>query len=696
MPEKMIIANRYEIKMETGNDSIGREYKAWDIELESVVRLKRLHDHLVDHALLIRQFQRELLVLRKLSHPNIIKGYEFGQSARDIFFTTEYPEGEDLKAVLRRNPLELQQVVRIFKAFLDVLAHVHYFGILHRDLKPEVIYITQDGETKVGGFGMGRMTDLSIMTMRSQLMGSPYYSSPELLSGKTLDMTSDFYSCGAILAEMLTGRRLFPQSSVVEQLQQKSKLLQHWSRHLGLEPGSEKGVLIDALLPKLLDPEPMNRWQSEHEIRDVLDSIGTKNVPVAMESGQLEELSDLSKSPDEQQCPSCGDILIEEENACLACGFSRDVVKSWGKGPYTLSLVTRYKKVVKGDKVQWKDNTIKDEAIPKMEAIKLLKIFYGDLTEDDTAQLSKEFLLAQNVDQNTAGKIEKLFSNKGLRVRKIYTGRLGKMVMKILTKLSKKIEPVKAMIIMFLIIGAIPAELMVRNSYLLKYPALNTFYLAYGSTLFTVSAVSVLAVLYAGLIWRVVIGLPSKGPDVHLIEGESATELSTVPDALTTEYNKIKSLKHRQQARHLFQQSKRFFRKLGNRETTVAVRQAVEDMQKESFRLLAALPEYDPEQEGQILSDLNRLVSRFSTADEDVNTELIEVQRDIEASLQEIDEVKFLHNRMDNRIQNIIHELNVLGNEVESFHDDELNEKTGSIITILQSLKGEIPYRKEV
>ena len=164
----------------------------------------------VDRAF-VERFRREAQAAAKLSHPNIVPVFDWGEDASSYFIVMEFVDGRPLSAVLRETgPLEPSRAAEIASQVAAALASAHRHGVVHRDIKPGNVLITDDGQVKVTDFGIARAVNTEeSLTQTGAVMGTATYFSPEQAEGIGVDARTDIYSLGVVLFEMLTGRPPF-------------------------------------------------------------------------------------------------------------------------------------------------------------------------------------------------------------------------------------------------------------------------------------------------------------------------------------------------------------------------------------------------------------------------------------------------------------------------------------------------------
>lgn len=164
----------------------------------------------------IERFNREARAAGRLSHPNIVTIYEYGEDQGNYFIAMEFLRGQTLRDALQaRGVLPLKEAVEIACQMLDALQYAHVSGVIHRDIKPDNIFILPGGQVKLTDFGIARLTEEASLTSDGQIFGTPSYMSPEQIEGRGIDFRSDLFSLGVLLYEMLAGRKPFTGDSVV-------------------------------------------------------------------------------------------------------------------------------------------------------------------------------------------------------------------------------------------------------------------------------------------------------------------------------------------------------------------------------------------------------------------------------------------------------------------------------------------------
>lgn len=197
----------YRVVQQLGHGGMSTVYKAYHAALDRHVALKVLHPAFKGDSNFLERFQREARIVAKLTHPHIVPVYDFSEHEGTPYLVMRYIEGRTLKAELaEQGPLPLERIVRILRPVCDALEYAHGQGILHRDVKPSNILLSQEGRTYVTDFGLARMVLAGDSTIsQDRMIGTPQYISPEQAKGDALDRRTDLYSLGVVVFEMLTG-----------------------------------------------------------------------------------------------------------------------------------------------------------------------------------------------------------------------------------------------------------------------------------------------------------------------------------------------------------------------------------------------------------------------------------------------------------------------------------------------------------
>jgi serine/threonine-protein kinase len=207
--EGRLLDGRYSVRSRIARGGMATVYLALDKRLGRDVALKVMHHHLADDESFTSRFVREARSAARLSHPSVVQVYDQGSDGDLLYLAMEYLPGRTLREVLiERGVLTPSEALTVFEPILDALSAAHRAGIVHRDVKPENVILTDDGRVKVADFGLARGATASAATT-GQLMGTVAYLSPELVTRGIADARSDVYASGIMLFEMLTGCQPF-------------------------------------------------------------------------------------------------------------------------------------------------------------------------------------------------------------------------------------------------------------------------------------------------------------------------------------------------------------------------------------------------------------------------------------------------------------------------------------------------------
>jgi serine/threonine-protein kinase len=265
---------RYAIAHRLGEGGMGVVYAAVDERLERPVAVKLMRPFAGDETAR-RRFWREARVAASVSHPHICHLYEVGEDGGEPFIAMELLEGEPLSERLRSGPLSVEQALPVTLEILDALAALHARGIVHRDLKPSNVFLTPHG-VKLLDFGLARPIgplpggaagSLDALTATGVLLGTPHYMPPEQVTGDGLDARGDLFAVGAVLFEMLAGRRAFEGRNAVEILHATL-----YEQPPALT-GSPAVVAVDRVVRRALAKRPEERPESAASMAAQLRAI---------------------------------------------------------------------------------------------------------------------------------------------------------------------------------------------------------------------------------------------------------------------------------------------------------------------------------------------------------------------------------------------------------------------------------------
>ncbi len=212
-----MIAERYELEELVGSGGMSSVFRAHDRLLDRRVAIKILHDHFTHDDETVERFRREARAVAQLSHPHIVTVIDRGDGDGRQYIVFEYVDGENLKELVGRSGrLPVRRAVELALATAEGLAFAHHNGLVHRDVKPQNVLLSSEGEVKVTDFGIARSLEVEHgVTQTGTVLGTSNYISPEQAGGKPVTPLTDVYSLGVVLFELLTGEVPFPGENFV-------------------------------------------------------------------------------------------------------------------------------------------------------------------------------------------------------------------------------------------------------------------------------------------------------------------------------------------------------------------------------------------------------------------------------------------------------------------------------------------------
>ncbi|HKD02516.1 MAG TPA: protein kinase [Terriglobales bacterium] len=290
----------YEILAPIGAGGMGEVYRARDTRLDRTVALKILPAGFSNDSDRLQRFEHEARVLSTLNHPNVLAIHDIGSEGEVRYLVSEFLEGQTLRERLDSSPVPLRRVTEYAIEMARGLAAAHEKGIVHRDLKPENIFITKDGRVKILDFGLakqnlaesGLVGETPTMTSASPtspgtVLGTVGYMSPEQVRGQAVDHRSDIFSFGAILYEMVAGKRAFKGGSKVETM---NAILKEEPPELS-ESGLQISPGIERVVRHCLEKEPGLRFQSTRDLAFDLESLSSPSTTAAARIPALSKVS---------------------------------------------------------------------------------------------------------------------------------------------------------------------------------------------------------------------------------------------------------------------------------------------------------------------------------------------------------------------------------------------------------------------
>ena len=273
---------RYLIIRKLGSGGMANVYLAADQELGRRVAIKILDDRHARDEQFVERFRREAQNAAGLSHPSIVSIYDRGDSEGTYYIAMEYVEGRTLKELLvARGPSPLGIAIDYTRQILSALRFAHRNGIVHRDIKPHNVIVDGEGRVKVMDFGIARAGAASQMTEAGSIIGTAQYLSPEQARGAPVDQTSDLYSTGIVLYELLTGSVPFTGETPVE------IAMKHLSQ-APVAPSAHRPEIprdLDYVVLRALAKDPADRYHSAEEMDSDLERIA-RGIGVSAETAE--------------------------------------------------------------------------------------------------------------------------------------------------------------------------------------------------------------------------------------------------------------------------------------------------------------------------------------------------------------------------------------------------------------------------
>jgi serine/threonine protein kinase/tetratricopeptide (TPR) repeat protein len=283
----------YEIQARLGGGGMGEVYRARDTRLDRDVAVKVLPEQSAADPHALARFHREVKAVAALSHPNLLAIYDIGTDHGVTYAVMELLEGQTLGSRIKKGRIDWREAVEIGAAIADGLAAAHAKGVVHRDVKPENIFLTSDGGLKILDFGLARLVNKpaapeapeppSLQTQPGTLLGTVSYMSPEQVRSQPADARSDLFALGCVLYEMATGRRPFVGDSAADTM----AAILHTDPPALSQSGRDRPAELDRLILRCLEKDPSRRFSQARDVALALRSLGRAAIGGA--AGQLSE-----------------------------------------------------------------------------------------------------------------------------------------------------------------------------------------------------------------------------------------------------------------------------------------------------------------------------------------------------------------------------------------------------------------------
>lgn len=309
MANEALLNGRYRLMAQQGSGGMAVIYKAVDLALGRTVAVKILRPSLTNDPQFLKRFRQEARNVANLSHPNIVTVHDVGQDGNTHYMVMEYIDGEDLKRLIRANaPFTIDRALSIAIKICAGVGYAHRAGLVHADVKPQNVLVTENDTVKVTDFGIAQALTATKPRERQRVVwGSPHYFSPEQAQGEPPSPASDVYAIGIVLFEMLTGRLPFVGTD-----QQELAMA-----HIKEAPPNASDfnpnvpVHLDRILHKVLSKEPASRYRTAEQLGRILVSyrrqgqVTTDQVPEVEPDDAAAAKADTPEArPDFAQVPA--------------------------------------------------------------------------------------------------------------------------------------------------------------------------------------------------------------------------------------------------------------------------------------------------------------------------------------------------------------------------------------------------------
>ncbi|MCM3902685.1 MAG: serine/threonine protein kinase [Pyrinomonadaceae bacterium] len=288
-----ILAGRYRIVGLLGKGGMGEVYRADDLKLGQSVALKFLPDHLLSDGAALARFHREVRVARQVSHKNVCRVYDIGETDGRHFLSMEYVKGEELSSLLRRiGRLPVDKGIQLARQICAGLNAAHDVGVMHRDLKPANVMIDGDGNARILDFGLAGLGE----EFRDEELaaGTPAYMAPEQLEGKAFTVRSDIYSLGLLLYELFTSKKAFEAATLGELIKLRR------SNPTPTTPTSivrDLDPIIERVIDRCIQTDPAQRPASALQVAAALP--GGDPIAAALAAGETPSPEMVAAAPTE-------------------------------------------------------------------------------------------------------------------------------------------------------------------------------------------------------------------------------------------------------------------------------------------------------------------------------------------------------------------------------------------------------------
>ncbi|MGL5749487.1 MAG: Stk1 family PASTA domain-containing Ser/Thr kinase [Paraclostridium sp.] len=395
-----VLGNRYEIIKKIGDGGMAFVYEAKDKLLNRTVAVKVLRPEFVDDEEFLGKFKREAEAVASLSHPNIVNVYDVGSDGKVHYIVMELVEGQNLKDIIKNEgTLDEYTALDITKQIARALGAAHKKGIIHRDIKPHNILISNEGRlVKVTDFGIAKAVSSSTMTSTGSIIGSVHYFSPEQAKGKLVGNTTDLYSLGIVLYEMIIGRVPFRGDSPI------SIALQHINDEIDFTQEEKVAIpqSVRNIIKKLTSKSSADRYQGTDELIEDIEYI-EKNIDLDF----IKEYDNYAtKKIDEVELNSAMNYSTQKES-----GPIKEKLQEESRNNKKNNRKNNKKEQSPKSKRLWKIAAVILSIILVVQVVAIGKLFLGGSSQ------KVEEGVTPNFEQLTLSEAEKLAKDIGASVR---------------------------------------------------------------------------------------------------------------------------------------------------------------------------------------------------------------------------------------------------------------------------------------
>lgn len=324
MAEIPLLNNRYQLQQPLGTGGMAVVYRARDLTLDRIVAIKVLRENLSNDVTFRQRFHQEAKAAANLTHPNIVTVHDFGLDNGKLFIVMEYVPGTDLKNLLKqRGRFSVEETIPLMVQACAGIGYAHRAGLVHCDIKPQNMLISPDQRLKVADFGISRaLASIRPGERNDVVWGSPQYFSPEQASGNAPSPSSDVYSLGVVMYELLTGRLPFESDDTFElaRLHCEAQPVPPRQLNPSIPPTIEK------ILLKILSKEPANRYRTADQLgRVLLTFCRTDNMLAPVLPGSLPAEDNQASLMDETALPAdeiLNDHLLDVDWITIGLGLA--------------------------------------------------------------------------------------------------------------------------------------------------------------------------------------------------------------------------------------------------------------------------------------------------------------------------------------------------------------------------------------